>query len=255
MYLNNDQHSQLLAVLQKNEHIFMGIRGTYAGPPVDIKLKPNAIPVWNQSYPIPLSQRESVENEVKRQCQVKALRRLSPEEIEGRGWCFPAFGIPKKNGKVRLVINFQSINNQLERQEYPLTPAEEIFHSIGGFTWATSLDLNMGYLHIRLSQASQELLKIVMPFGFYSYTVLPMGVMPVTDIFQSRMVSIFADMGPEKPIPYTNDIEPKCTTVKNPTANGLVECLHSTLEDYMLPIFLLIFANPFLGSSSLVINS
>jgi hypothetical protein len=51
MYLNNDQCSQLLAVLQKNKHIFMGIRGTYAGPPVDIKLKPNAIPVWNQPYP------------------------------------------------------------------------------------------------------------------------------------------------------------------------------------------------------------
>ncbi len=33
-----------------------------------------------------------------------------------------------------------------------------------------------------------------------------MGVMPVTDIFQSRMVLIFADMGPEKPIPYINDI-------------------------------------------------
>jgi hypothetical protein len=84
LYLNNDQRSQLLAVLQKNEHIFMGIRGMYAGPPVDIKLKPNAIPVWNQPYSIPLSQREAVENKVERQSQVEALRRLSPEEIKGR---------------------------------------------------------------------------------------------------------------------------------------------------------------------------
>jgi hypothetical protein len=92
----------------------------------------------------------------------------------------------------------------------------------------------MGYLHIRLSQASQELLTIVMPFGFYSCTVLSMGVMPATDIFQSRMVSIFVDMGPEKPIPYIDDIiHSKCTTVKNPTANALAECLHSTLEDQL----------------------
>jgi hypothetical protein len=42
-----------------------------------------------------------------------------------------------------------------------------------------------------------------------------MGVMPVTDIFQSRMVSIFADMGPEKPIPYIDDIiHSKGTTFK-----------------------------------------
>jgi hypothetical protein len=33
-----------------------------------------------------------------------------------------------------------------------------------------------------------------------------MGVMPVTNIFQSRMVSVFADMGPDKPVPYINDI-------------------------------------------------
>ncbi len=31
-YLNDEQRSKLLAVLQKNEHIFMGIKGTYAGP-------------------------------------------------------------------------------------------------------------------------------------------------------------------------------------------------------------------------------
>jgi hypothetical protein len=31
----------------------------------------------------------------------------------------------------------------------------------------------------------------------------------------------------------TYNIEPKCTTVKNPFANALVECLHSTLEDQL----------------------
>jgi hypothetical protein len=71
------------------------------------------------------------------------MRRLSPEEIESQEWCFPAFGVPKKNVNICFIINFQSINNQLERREYPLTPAEEIFHSIGGFKYATSLDLNM----------------------------------------------------------------------------------------------------------------
>ncbi len=33
-----------------------------------------------------------------------------------------------------------------------------------------------------------------------------MGVMSATDIFQSRMVSVFADMRHDKPIPYINNI-------------------------------------------------
>jgi hypothetical protein len=32
------------------------------------------------------------------------------------------------------------------------------------------------------------------------------GGILATDIFQSRMVSVFADMGPDKPIPYIKDI-------------------------------------------------
>jgi hypothetical protein len=45
-----------------------------------------------------------------------------------------------------------------------------------------------------------------MTFGFYKCTKLPMEVMPATDIFQSRMVSVFADMGPDKPVPYIDGI-------------------------------------------------
>jgi hypothetical protein len=64
----------------------------------------------------------------------------------------------------------------------------------------------MGYLHINLAQSACNILTVVMSFGFYECTKLPMGVMPATDIFQSRMVSVFADMGPDKPVPYIKDI-------------------------------------------------
>jgi hypothetical protein len=64
----------------------------------------------------------------------------------------------------------------------------------------------MGYLHINLAQSACNILTVVMSFGFYECTKLPMGVMPATNIFQSRMVSVFADMGTDKPVPYINDI-------------------------------------------------
>jgi hypothetical protein len=134
------------------------------------------------------------------------MRQLSPEEVEHWDWCSPGFGVPKKNGRIRLVINFQNLNHQLEQQEYPLMPAEDIFQSDGSFVYATSLDLNMGYLHINLAQLARNILTVVMSFDFYKCRKLPMGVMPATDIFQSRMVSVFADMGPDKPVPYIDNI-------------------------------------------------
>ena len=38
-----------------------------------------------------------------------------------------------------------------------------------GFKYATSLDLNMGYYHIKLSLNSKRLCTIVLPWGKYKY--------------------------------------------------------------------------------------
>ena len=45
-----------------------------------------------------------------------------------------------------------------------------------GFSYATSLDLNMGYYHIELDMMSKELCTIVLPWGKYEYQRLPMGL-------------------------------------------------------------------------------
>jgi hypothetical protein len=85
-------------------------------------------------------------------------------------------------------------------------PVEEIFQSVGGFVYATSLDMSRGYLHINLAQMACNILTVVVSFGFYECTEFPIGVMPVTDILQSRMVSVFEDMVPHKPIPFIDNI-------------------------------------------------
>ena len=206
-HLNAQQKLQLLEVLQKNEKAFEGKRGNYTGGEASIHLKPNAVPFWGQPYPIPLKNREVTELEVRRQCQIGALRQLSAEEIEDREWACPAFGVAKSNGSIRLVMDFRKLNDQLERKQTPLSTIEEMITSINGFLYASVLDLNMGYLSIPLCEKSRKMLNIVMPFGYFECQVLPMGVKPATDIFQTRMVSIFMSMNPlTKPDPYIDDI-------------------------------------------------
>jgi hypothetical protein len=47
-----------------------------------------------------------------------------------------------------------------------------------GFTFASALDLNMGYYHIKLDSDAQKLYTIVFPWnmGKYKYKRLPMGI-------------------------------------------------------------------------------
>ena len=63
-----------------------------------------------------------------------------------------------------------------------------------GFTFATSLDLNMGYNTIRLDPDAQKICTIVLPWGKYSYMCLPMGIAGSLDIFQEKMSGLMESL-------------------------------------------------------------
>ena len=55
-----------------------------------------------------------------------------------------------------------------------------------GFKYATSLELNMGYYHTRLSEKASNLCTIILLWEKYRYKRLPMGVSKPPDIFQEK---------------------------------------------------------------------
>jgi len=60
--------------------------------------------------------------------------------------------------------------------------------------FATTIDLNMGYYSMPLSENSKRYCVTSLPWGLYQYNMLPMGVKPTTDIFQQRMSALFSNM-------------------------------------------------------------
>ena len=54
------------------------------------------------------------------------------------------------------------------------------------FQYATSLDLNMGYYHIRLSKYAIKLCPIILKWRKYKYKRLPMEVCNSPDILQEQ---------------------------------------------------------------------
>ena len=64
----------------------------------------------------------------------------------------------------------------------------------------------MGYSCIPLNEEARSILTIITPFGAYKCLTLLMEVMPALDIFQARMVDLFARMGKNRSYPYIDDI-------------------------------------------------
>jgi hypothetical protein len=63
-----------------------------------------------------------------------------------------------------------------------------------GFTYATALDLNMGYYTISLDPEAARICTIIFPWGKYSYVRLPMGIAGSPDIFQEKMSDLMANL-------------------------------------------------------------
>ena len=105
-------------------------------------------------------------------------------------WASPTFIIPKKNKTVRFISDFREVNKHIVRTPYPIPKIPTVLQEMEGFTYATALDLNMGYYTIRLDPDSQKICTVILPLGKYSYWRLPMGICGLPDFFQEKMTGL-----------------------------------------------------------------
>jgi hypothetical protein len=79
-------------------------------------------------------------------------------------------------------------SKELVRKPFPIPKISTVLQEIEGFSYATTLDLNMGYYTIRLNPDASKICTIIFPWGKYSYKRLPMGIGGSPDIFQGKML-------------------------------------------------------------------
>ena len=91
---------------------------------------------------------------------------------------------------VRTITDFRELNKRIVRRPYPIPKISTTLQELEGFTYATALDLNMGYYTIRLDPNAVEMFTIIFPWGKYSYLRLPMGYAGSADIFQAEMMNL-----------------------------------------------------------------
>ncbi len=106
----------------------------------------------------------------------------------------PTFIIPKKDSTVLTISYFRELNKHIVRKPYPIPKISTTLQELEGFTFATALDLNMGYYTTRLDSAASKMSTIIFPWGKYSYKRLPMGFGGLADIFQAQIMDLMASL-------------------------------------------------------------
>ena len=188
-HLTREEQDKLEELLRKYQDLFDGTLGRWTQPDYHLELKPDVKPYHAKAFPVPKVHMETLRREVERLCKVGVLKRVNRSE-----WAAPTFIIPKKDGKVRFILDFRELNKRIKRIPYPIPNIQEMMLNLEGFQYATALDLNMGYYHVRLDPDSRKLCTIILPFGKFEYQRLPQGICNGPDIFQEKMAELFDGM-------------------------------------------------------------
>ncbi len=80
------------------------------------------------------------------------------------------------------------------RKPYPIPKISTTLQELEGFTYATILDVNMGYYTVRLDSTAAKMCTIIFPWSKYSYQRLPMGFAGLADIFLAETGNLMATL-------------------------------------------------------------
>lgn len=77
----------------------------------------------------------------------------------------PIVVVRKKNGSVRLCIDFRKLNSQTIKDAYALPNLEEVFSLLNGSKWFSVLDLKSGYYQVEMDESDKQKTAFVCPLG------------------------------------------------------------------------------------------
>ncbi len=91
-------------------------------------------------------------------------------------WSSPVVIVPKKDGTLRVCIDFRKLNAQSRFDAYPMPRIDDLLERIGQARYITTLDLCKGYWQVPLDNDSKQYTAFRTPSGLYHFTVLPFGL-------------------------------------------------------------------------------
>ena len=95
--------------------------------------------------------------------------------------------MPKKNGEIRLCIDYTRLNEAVRREYHPLPVTEEILSQLGNARYFSKLDANSEYWQMELSPECRHLTTFITLYGRYECNRLPFGISLAPEVFQREM--------------------------------------------------------------------
>lgn len=112
----------------------------------------------------------------------------------------------KKNGSVRMCIDYRTLNNRTVPDQYTTPRIDDALDCLTGSKWFSVLDLRSGYYQIAMSETDKEKTAFICPLGFYQFERMPQGITGAPATFQRLMEKAVGDMNLLQVLVYLDDV-------------------------------------------------
>ncbi|KAI3810872.1 hypothetical protein L1987_20495 [Smallanthus sonchifolius] len=165
-----------------------------------IDLIPEAKPVANASYRLAPTEMKELMSQLQELLDKGFIHpSVSP-------WGAPILFVKKKDGSMRMCINYRELNKLTIKNRYTLPRIDDRFDQLQGSSWFSKIDLRSGYHQVKVREEDVPKTALITHYGHYDFVVMPFGVTNAPAVFMDLMSRVCRPMLDKFVIVFIDDI-------------------------------------------------
>lgn len=115
-----------------------------------------------QDYTIPPSEYEVVKEYINQLLEANIIRESCP-------YASPIVLVKKKDGSLRMCVDFRQLNNNTRKDAFPNPDIEESLDALTGTRWFSTLDLASVYNQVPVAEVNRSKTAFCTAFGLFEW--------------------------------------------------------------------------------------
>ena len=166
-----------------------------------LPIDPNFPPIKQKLRKLKIDMSVIIKEEITKQLETKVI-----QVAQYPSWLANIVPVPKKDGKVRMCVDYRDLNKASPKDDFPLPNIHILLDNCAKHEVASFVDCHAGYHQIIMDDEDAEKTSFIPLWGTYCYRVMPFGLKNAGATYMRAMTTMFHDMMHREIEVYVDDV-------------------------------------------------